>query len=233
MKTSALLLGAVALFAWTSASDAAKKHNQEQKKPNIVFIFTDDQDYRLDSLSYMPNVQKYLVQEGTIHKSHYATIAVCCPSRVGLLRGQYAHNTNITDVSPPYGGYNRFNTLGLGENYLPIWLQKAGYNTNYIGKLMNQYAVNNYNNPTPKGFDYQEQLVDPYTYVYNTAVFSINGQAPVSYNNSYQTDIIHAKAKAALKRVQKKEDPFFLWGKSVIYCGRSEEKKHELRVDFV
>lgn len=62
-------------------------------KPNFVFIFTDDQDSRLDSLDYMPNLQKHLVQEGTLYENHYATIAVCCPSRVGLLRGQYAHNT--------------------------------------------------------------------------------------------------------------------------------------------
>lgn len=90
MKASALLLGTVALLALTSAN--AKKH-QDTKKPNIIFIFTDDQDYKMNSLDYMPNVQKYLVDEGTIYKNHYATIAVCCPSRVGLLRGQYAHNT--------------------------------------------------------------------------------------------------------------------------------------------
>lgn len=120
---------------------------------------------------------------------------------------------SITDVSPPYGGYNRFNTLKLGEDYLPLWLQQSGYNTNYIGKLMNQYSVNNYNDSIPKGFHYQEQLVDPYTYVYNTAVFSVNGEAPVYYKDAYQTDIVHAKTRAALKRVQAQDDPFFLWGK--------------------
>ncbi|RCH77921.1 hypothetical protein CU098_000703, partial [Rhizopus stolonifer] len=77
--------------------------------------------------------------------------------------------------------------------------------------LMNHYSVNNYNNPTPKGFDYQDQLVDPYTYVYNTAVFSTNGQAPYYYKDAYQTDIIHAKTRAALKRIQDQDDPFFLW----------------------
>lgn len=114
-------------------------------KPNFVFIFTDDQDSRLDSLDYMPNLQKYLVQEGTLYENHYATIAVCCPSRVGLLRGQYAHNTkyvsylihlqldvnhtahenSITDVNAPYGGYGRFVELGLHEDYLPLWLQRV------------------------------------------------------------------------------------------------------------
>jgi arylsulfatase A-like enzyme len=125
--------------------------NTEKKKPNILFIFTDDQDYRMDSLSYMPNVQKYLVEQGTTYTNHYATVAVCCPSRVSLLRGQFAHNTNITHVMEPYGGYDRFNRLKLGESYLPIWLQEAGYSTNYIGKLMNGVAVHNWET-APKGW---------------------------------------------------------------------------------
>lgn len=85
MKTSAILLGAAALLGLSFV--------QAAEKPNIVFIFTDDQDYKLNSLDYMPNVQKYLVSEGTVYENHYATVAICCPSRVGLLRGQYAHNT--------------------------------------------------------------------------------------------------------------------------------------------
>ncbi|KAG2175458.1 hypothetical protein INT43_001105 [Umbelopsis isabellina] len=182
----------------------------EKKRPNILFIFTDDQDYRMDSLSYMPNVQKYLVDQGTTYTNHYATVSVCCPSRVSLLRGQFAHNTNITHVMEPYGGYDRFNALGLGEDYLPLWLQAAGYSTNYIGKLMNGVSVHNWET-APKGWDYQDQLLDPYTYVYNTPVFSKDGQSPVFYENSYQTDIIHGKAKAALKKLNNTEEPFFLW----------------------
>lgn len=65
----------------------------------------------------------------------------------------------------------------------------------------------------PTRFDYQDQLVDPYTYIYHTAVFSKDGQDPVYYPNQYQTDVIHAKAKAALKRLENATDPFFLWGK--------------------
>jgi hypothetical protein len=91
MKPS-LLLGAVsALMLMPSFVHGSEEKKPE--KPNIVFIFTDDQDFKLNSLDYMPNVQKHLVQEGTVYNNHYATIAVCCPSRVGLLRGQYAHNT--------------------------------------------------------------------------------------------------------------------------------------------
>jgi N-acetylglucosamine-6-sulfatase len=74
-----------------------------KEKPNIVFILTDDQDLELGSLDYMPLLQKYIVQEGTTYKRHYCSTAICCPSRVTLWTGKNAHNTNVTDVFPPYG----------------------------------------------------------------------------------------------------------------------------------
>lgn len=72
-------------------------------RPNIIFILTDDQDVHLSSLDYMPFVKKHLLDEGTYYNKHYCTTAVCCPSRVTLWTGKAAHNTNITDVNPPYG----------------------------------------------------------------------------------------------------------------------------------
>jgi arylsulfatase A-like enzyme len=72
-------------------------------RPNIVFILTDDQDYLLNSLDYTPLIGKYLIEEGTLFKSHYCTVALCCPSRVSLWTGKAAHNTNVTDVAVPYG----------------------------------------------------------------------------------------------------------------------------------
>ena len=71
------------------------------KPPNIVFILTDDQDARLGSLEYMTNVQKHIVGEGLNVKNHYGTVALCCPARATLFRGQAAHNTNITHVGGP------------------------------------------------------------------------------------------------------------------------------------
>jgi arylsulfatase A-like enzyme len=57
----------------------------------------------LNSLEYMPFVHKHLLEQGTYFNKHYCTTAVCCPSRVTLWTGKAAHNTNITDVNPPYG----------------------------------------------------------------------------------------------------------------------------------
>lgn len=61
-----------------------------------------------------------------------------------------------------------------------------------------------------------DQLVDPFTYTYNTAVFSKDGEPPVYYNDTYQTDVIHAKALAALKAQRNADKPFFLWGMSSV-----------------
>lgn len=77
--------------------------DESNARPNVVFILTDDQDLRMNSLDFMPHLQKHLVQEGTLYERHYATIALCCPSRVSLWTGRAAHNTNVTDVNPPYG----------------------------------------------------------------------------------------------------------------------------------
>ena len=44
------------------------------KKPDVVFILTDDQDLHMDSLSYMPNVQKHLIDQGTYYQKHYCTM---------------------------------------------------------------------------------------------------------------------------------------------------------------
>lgn len=89
------------LFAVATAVEQIPIVNEA--KPNIVFFLTDDQDKHIDSLEYMPLVQKYIADKGTVYDSHYCTTAICCPSRVSLLTGKHAHNTNVTDVSPPYG----------------------------------------------------------------------------------------------------------------------------------
>lgn len=75
----------------------------DAERPNIIFLLTDDQDVHLSSLDYMPFVKKHLLDQGTYFNKHYCTTAVCCPSRVTLWTGKTAHNTNITDVNPPYG----------------------------------------------------------------------------------------------------------------------------------
>lgn len=132
----------------------------------------------MNSLEYIPLIQKRLIEEGTLYKKHFCTTAVCCPSRASLWTGKLAHNTNVTDLNPPYGkrfshpliqltddgirehtltdfagGFPIFVKNGHNENYLPIWLQKAGYSTYYTGKMFNAHTVWNYDSPHLKGWN--------------------------------------------------------------------------------
>ena len=50
------------------------------------------------------------------------------------------------------GGYPKFVNQSLNDNYLPVWLQEAGYNTYYTGKLFNSHTVLNYDDPYPRGY---------------------------------------------------------------------------------
>ncbi|CAG8930847.1 unnamed protein product [Penicillium salamii] len=180
------------------------------KRPNVVFILTDDQDLHMDSLSYMPNVKKHLIDQGTYYQKHYCTVALCCPSRVSLLTGKAAHNTNVTDVEPPYGGYRQFIDQDLNQNYLPVWLQKAGYNTYYTGKLMNFYHILNYNKPFAAGWTSSDFLLDPYTYSYLESVWQRDRSPPKSAAGQYSTDILAEKAYAYIEEGASSDAPFFV-----------------------
>ncbi|RMZ82620.1 hypothetical protein DV738_g1698, partial [Chaetothyriales sp. CBS 135597] len=141
----------------------------------------------------MPKLQKHLIDKGTHFERHYVTVALCCPSRVSLWTGLAAHNTNVTDVNPPHGGYPKFISQGFNENWLPLWLQQAGYNTYYTGKLFNAHTVGNYHSPFVSGFNGSDFLLDPYTYDYLNATFQRNHDAPVSHEGEYSTDLIIEK----------------------------------------
>ncbi|EEU42867.1 uncharacterized protein NECHADRAFT_95823 [Fusarium vanettenii 77-13-4] len=179
-------------------------------KKNIVFILTDDQDAVLDSVAYMPRLNKHVIDKGTSFVNHFTTTAICCPSRVSLWTGKQPHNTNVTDVSPPYGGFPKFVSQGLNENYLPIWLQEAGYNTYYTGKLFNAHTINNYNSPFPAGWTGTNFLLDPGTYSYLNPIYQRNDEPPVQHHGTHTLDLISKYAHDLLDEAISSDKPFFV-----------------------
>ncbi|KAJ6573530.1 putative arylsulfatase [Mycena vulgaris] len=178
--------------------------------PNIVFIMTDDQDKLMDSLDYMPNVKAQLADKGVSYQRHYCTISLCCPSRVSLLTGRAAHNTNVTSVAPPYGGYPKFIKEGLNSAYLPVWLQNAGYNTYYAGKLMNGQSTTNYNAPFAAGFNTSAFLLDPGMYIYMNSTWQTGTGAPQNFPGEHILDINSAHAYDFIDDAATKDSPFFI-----------------------
>ncbi|KAK4186296.1 alkaline-phosphatase-like protein [Podospora australis] len=187
-------------------------HTKEKgaSKPNIVFVLTDDQDLHMNSLDYLPLIKKHLIDQGTLYKRHYCTTAICCPARVSLWTGKQAHNTNVTDVNPPHGGYPKFVKQGLNNNYLPVWLQEAGYNTYYAGKLFNAHTTENWNNPRPNAWTASDFLLDPYTYDYLNATYQRNNDPPVSYEGQHTVDVLAKKSLGFLDDAVDAGKPFFL-----------------------
>ena len=120
-------------------------------KPNFIVIQTDDQT--LDGLyasfrAYegapatraMPNTIDLIAKRGMTFNRYYVSYPLCCPSRVSLLTGRYAHNHNVRGNVPPNGGYPGFASRAAFTHNLPVWLQQAGYKTIHIGKFLNAYG---------------------------------------------------------------------------------------------
>ena len=97
---------------------------------------------------------------GVTFTRSYVSYPVCCPSRATFLTGQYAHNN---DVHCLYawcgGGYGRLNQ----REYLPVWLERAGYATAHIGKFLNGYGRERPPD-IPRGWTEWYGLVDHSTY---------------------------------------------------------------------
>lgn len=139
-------------------------------------------------------------------------MALCCPSRATLWTGLAAHNHNVTDVAPPHGGYPKVVERGVNDDNLFLWMQEAGYNTHYVGKLWNFHSVDNYNKPLARGFKGSDFLLDPFTYQYYNAKMSHNGGEPTSYDGQYSTDVVAARAREQLAEAlsHEEEAPFFM-----------------------
>src|SRR4051794_26903390 len=111
-------------------------------KPNVIMFTTDDQTLR--DMQVMPKTQALIGNPGATFLHAYASDPLCCPSRVTVQTGQYAHNTGVLGNTPPQGGYESFND----KNDLPVWLQADGYRTIHIGKMPNGFGGANVGGPT-------------------------------------------------------------------------------------
>lgn len=108
------------------------------------------------------------------------------------------------------GGYPKIVKEGINDDYLPVWMQAAGYQTYYTGKLWNTHNIDNYNNPHVNGFNGSDFLLDPFTYDYWHARMTRNGAPPEDYSGQYSPDVIAEKASGFLDQAMENDAPFFL-----------------------
>jgi N-acetylglucosamine-6-sulfatase len=178
--------------------------------PNIVFILTDDEDAAIHA--FLPKTKALLHDQGTTLSNFFVTYSLCCPSRASILRGQYPHNTHVESNSLPAGGYQRFVNLGLDQATIATWLQGAGYRTVFAGKYLNGYGASGVPVEPPGWSEWYGGMGDPPYLGYNYSLDE-NGTI-VSYGAAaadFLTDVIAAKAVAAIHQAAHDSVPFFLY----------------------
>ena len=141
-----------------------------QKKPDIIFIFSDQQ--RADTINerVTPNLATY-AQEGDIFDSAYTCQPVCGPARACLQTGVYPNNNGCITNGVP---------MRKEDVHLADAFNAGGYETAYIGKW----------HLASKGLQYRnkgvpEELRGGYKYwlAADLLEFSSNGSGGVLWDN--------------------------------------------------
>ncbi|MHC1705730.1 MAG: sulfatase-like hydrolase/transferase [Tenuifilaceae bacterium] len=125
---------------------------QTQKKPNLLFIITDQQ--RFDALSIAgnrilqtPNLDR-LAKQGVWFKNAYTQCAVSGPARATILTGCTVENHGILNNGLADSGTPQSSTVMPQKTFDQILTDSAGYHCEYYGKWhCPQFAASCYKNP--------------------------------------------------------------------------------------
>ncbi|SDA61285.1 Arylsulfatase A [Algoriphagus alkaliphilus] len=173
---------------------------EQQKKPNIVFIYLDDLGYG-DVSAYKsgtlqtPNMDK-LANEGLRFTNGYASSATCTPSRYALLTGTYPWRNQNAKILPGTAPL----IIDTAQMTIPKMLRSQGYETAVIGKwhLGLGTGVVDWNqeispNPNHVGFDHSHILAAtqdrvPTVYIENGRVVNLDPNDPISvdYDKNFE-----------------------------------------------
>jgi arylsulfatase A-like enzyme len=129
----AVSLGAAALPGRPAGAPAIRTTSQGSRRPNFIFIYTDDQRYDairgLGAQPWLrtPNLDRMLAGGGNFRNA-FVTTSLCSPSRSSFLSGCYVHRTGVIN--------NERTSLFRSDLpcVLPL-LEQAGYQTSYVGKI--------------------------------------------------------------------------------------------------
>jgi N-acetylglucosamine-6-sulfatase len=219
-RSAALVAAAAVLLPAGDAAAQGADPGAAARGPNVVVVMTDDQ--RFDDMPALPKTRRLIGQAGVTFTRSFASYPVCCPARATFFTGQYAHNHDVRCLYPDCGGgYGKLNQ----REYLPVWLEDAGYATAHIGKFLNGYGKERAPD-MPNGWTEWYGLVDPWTYrmwgyqLFENGDRRTYGSLLREVPRYYQTDVLSRKAVRFIRRRAGGEAPFFL---SVAYLAPHHE----------
>jgi arylsulfatase A-like enzyme len=191
MKKCLIVLHVLVLI---QVSNVFSQPANNSKRPNIIFIMSDDHAYQAisaydKSLIETPNIDR-IAKMGMLFTNASVTNSICAPSRATILTGKHSHLNGKID--------NHFHFDSTNVTF-PEQLQKAGYQTAMFGKL-------HFGN-SPKGFDQFKILPGQGAYYNPDFITKNDGNIKV---DGYVTDIITDMTLEWLEKERKPDQPFML-----------------------
>ena len=192
-----------------------------RRRPNVVFILTDDQ--RWDTMGCAghpflktPHLDR-LAAEGARFANCFCTTSLCSPSRASMLSGLYAHAHGVT---------NNFADYPNGLPSFPRQLQAAGYATAYIGK----WHMNEESDERRPGFDFWASHKGQGKYL--DTEFNLNGTREVL--KGYYTTRVTDLAIDWMTQQRPQDKPFLLMlGHKAPHSPNTPEPQYEHLFDNV
>ncbi len=216
-----------------------KSFAQNKKRPNIVFIVTDDQhrnqfnfvkeglDANGKPTNLSPNIDR-LASEGVIFDNSYVSTSVCTPSRYSIVTGTYASRAISKAVMNRYEGQTNITWnvhVGSKTNNIAQALKDNGYFTGGVGKNHTFSGDNPHKVPTeadPRDPVVKQHLIEnqaSQVAAYKEAGFDFagalyKGNLPNQYPKAvedHNMEWVVNSALTFLDKASQKENPFFLY----------------------
>ncbi len=191
--TTLIIIFGFLIFSSCNQTTQDGESLNDQKRPNILFIMSDDHAYQAISaynerLIHTPNIDR-LAAEGMLFEKAYVTNSLCAPSRAVILTGKHSHLNGLRDNSDQFDGT---------QQTIPKIFQKNGYQTAIFGKW--------HLKTDPTGFDTWKVLPGQGHY-YNPEFRTSTG---TETDTGYVTDLITDFTIDWMDKVKNDNKPFFL-----------------------
>ena len=199
----------IAVLGLALAAGAQSRSRRVPKRPNIVFVLTDDLSWNLINPRYAPHIAA-LERRGETFTHYYVADSLCCPSRATIFTGLFPHDTNVLTNLPPNGGFQKFQSRHLDRKTFAVALRASGYRTSMLGKCLNGYGdpqMTSSTAPVPPGWS--DWHVSNHTgYIEFNYLLNDNG-TPHFYGGAqnYGVDVLNAYARSFIGRAGR--SPFF------------------------
>lgn len=195
LSGTAMTLMALPVLGQNPGQTAPDNAASPTKRPNIVYIMTDDHTAQMMS-SYdrrhisTPNLDR-IADDGVRFTNSFVANSLSGPSRACMLTGKHSHTNGFRS--------NETDVFDGSQPTFPKHLQKAGYETAIIGKW--------HLHTLPTGFDHWEIVPGQGDY-YNPQFIQQTGDTVVVHG--YLTNLITDKSIDWLENQRDKEKPFCL-----------------------